>query len=245
MKDKSNVTPFPVASKRRKISLYALGSLVILFGLFMFWATSEIPLPSNAKKEGDVVRIDLSEGTADETERKESLFIVPGKFKLGVSEATVAFYFRYPDSFPYTGDESPVPPDSVRVVIRHHAKIEAARSSYILKKTQPVNGSLKNVPYLVERKGGMEIYKLDYGSDRPTIATYFNFIAEDGSNILVRDSGEWSGAYHIDRELSPHIEITYLPPKHLVRDAQHLVEDVTAIDNVVLKLVQSFQSKHN
>lgn len=228
-------------SKRIKIIFYVASSLAILCGLFIYWATRDIPLPNNAKKEGNMIHIDISEEATNEAAKKEALFIVPAKFTPKVSESGFAFYFKFPEGTPYTGNDFPLPPDQIRVVIRHHAKIEAARSSYILRKTQPKNGPLFATPWFVEAKDGLEIYQ--YKINATAIGTYFNFVATDGSNILAQDAGDWSRVYEIDRQLSPHIELTYLPPKNLVRGSKHFVEDVTAVDNAVLKLVQSFQSK--
>lgn len=228
-------------TKRSNISYYVFGGLAVLFGLFMFWATRDIPLPNNARKEGGMIYIDISDGATDEAEKKEALFIVPDKFKPKVSEGAIAFNFKFPDATPYTGNESPVPLDSVRVVIEHHAKIEAARSSYILRQTQPKDGPLFAIPWFVENKDGLEIYK--YKISATAIGTYFKFVATDGSNILAGDAGDWARAYETNRKLSSHIELIYLVPKPLIRDPKHFVEDVTAVDNAVLKLVQSFQSK--
>lgn len=228
--------------EKQKAKLILL-TLMVLFGLFMLWATSKVPLPKNANMKGHMVNIDLSEGATDEREKKESLFVVPDNFKPGVSEATIDFYFKFPEGTPYIGNDTPLPPDQIRVVIKHRAKTEG-RSEYSLRHTQPKDGLLKNVPYFVESKDGMEIYQYDYGKvGERSIGTYFNFVAEDGKYILVDDPGNWSRDYVINRKLSPHIEITYLLPKPLVRDSKHFVEDVTIADNVVLKLVQSFQSK--
>lgn len=230
-----------MSTKRSNTVYYVLGSLAILFGLFMYWAASDIPLPKNAKKIGDKIYIDISEGATDETEKKEALFVVPEKFKPKVSEGLFTLNFKFPDVTPYTGNETPVPLDRVRVVVRHHAKREAARSSYFLRYTQPPDGTLKNVPYFVESKDGLEIYKADYGSDKPTIATYFKFVAKDGSDVLAEDGGDWSRNYETNRPLSHHIEVTYLFSKKLVHDAKHFIEDITVVDNAVLKLAQSFQ----
>lgn len=228
-------------SKRSKIIFYVVGSLAILFGLFMSWATSDIPLPKNAKKEGHMIHIDINEEATNEAERKEASFVVPEKFTPEVFERGFAFNFKFPDGTPYTGNESPVPVDRVRVVVRHHAKIEAARSSYILLHTQPKDGPLFTIPWFVESKDGVEIYQFKINSS--AIGTYFKFVATDGSNVLAEDGGDWASAYQVDRKLSSHIELTYMLKKPLVRDTKHFVEDVTAVDNAVLKLVQSFQSK--
>ncbi|HUW25982.1 MAG TPA: hypothetical protein VMW07_05595 [Gallionella sp.] len=226
-------------NNRSNVSYYVFGVIAVLFGLFMYWATSDIPLPNNAKKEGSMIHIDLSDGATDEREIKESLFVVPDKFKPRVSEGSFAFYFKLPDGTPYSGDDSPQPPDQVRVVVSHHAK--AFKSEYTLRNTQPKGGSLFATPWFVESKDGLEIYQFKINAT--AIGTYFNFVAKDGSNILALDAGSWSWKYEINRKLSPHIEITYLLPKPLVRDSKHFVEDVTVADNVILKLVQSFQSK--
>lgn len=218
-----------------------LALLLVLFGLFMYWATSDIPLPKNAKKVGDVIHIDIGEGSTNDAEKKEALFVVPERFKPGVSESGFAFYFKYPVATPYTGNESPVPLDSVRVVIRHHAKIEAARSSYILLHTQPKDGPLFATPWFVESKDGVEIYQ--FKIDSSAIGTYFKFVATDGGTMLAEDGGDWSHAYRVDRKLTPHIELTYLFSKKLVRGPQYFIEDVTAVDNIVLKLVKAFQAK--
>lgn len=228
-------------SKRIKIIFYVVGSLAVLFGLFMNWATSDIPLPKNAKMEGNMIHIDISEEATNEAEKKEALFIVPDKFKPRVSEGAIAFYFKFPDGTPYTGNESPIPLDSVRVVVKHHAKTTALLSEYVLRHTQPKGGALFATPWFVERKDRLEIYQ--YKINATAIGTYFNFVATDGSNILADDPGDWSRDYEINKKLSPHIELTYLLSKKLIRDPTHFVEDVTAVDNVVLKLVQSFQSK--
>lgn len=219
-----------------------LAILLVLFGLFMYWATNDIPLPKNAKKVGDKIYIDISEGATNDTGRKEALFVVPEKFRPKVSEGLFTLNFKFPDVTPYTGNETPVPHDRVRVVVRHHAKIEAARSTYVLLHTQPKNGTLKNVPYLVDSMDGLDIYKYDFGrGGEINIGTYFKFIAADGSTVLAQDAGDWASAYQIDRKLSSHIELTYMLKKSLVRDSKHFIGDVTAVDSAVLKLVQSFQ----
>lgn len=228
-------------TKRSNTVYYVLGSLAILFGLFMYWAASDIPLPKNAKKIGDMIHIDISEGATNETERKDALFVVPERFKPGVFERGFAFYFKYPDGTPYSGNDFPLPADQIRVVVAHHAKTSALFSEGILRQTQPKNGPLFARPWFVEAKDGLEIYQ--YRINKTVIGTYFKFVATDGSNILTNDPGDWSRDYLTYRKLSPHIELNYLPPRSLVRDSKHLVEDISAIDNVVLKLVQSFQSK--
>lgn len=228
-------------SKRINTFYYVLASLVILFGSFVFVSTRDIPLPNNAKKVGDMIHIDISEEATSEAEKKEALFIVPERFTPEVFERGFAFNFKFPDGTPYTGNESPVPLDRVRVVVKHHAKIEAARSSYILRHTQPKGGALFATPWFVESKDGVEMYQ--YKIDATAIGTYFKFVATDGSNILAQDAGDWARAYEIDRQLSSHIELTYMLPKHLVRGSKYFIEDITAVDNAVLKLVQSFQSK--
>jgi hypothetical protein len=232
-----------MASKRSNTVYYVLGSLAVLFGLFMYWAASDIPLPKNAKKVGDMVHIDISEGATNEVERKEALFVVPERFKPGVSEGGFAFYFKFPDGTPYTGNESPVPFDSVRVVIRHYKKTTALHVESILRKIQAKDGLLKNVPYFVEKKDELEIYQYDYGSNKKTIGTYFKFVTADGSTMLVDDAGDWSHVYEINGKLSPHVELLSMPSKKLIRDSKHFIEDITAVDNAVHKLVQSFQSK--
>jgi hypothetical protein len=220
-----------------------LAFLLVLFGLFIYWAASDIPLPKNAKKIGDKIYIDISEGATDETERKEAMFVVPESFNPRVFESGFAFYFKYPGGVPYTGNDFPLPRDQIRVVVEHHAKISALPSEYILREIQPREGLLKNVPYFVEKKDGMEIYQYDYGRTGETnIGTYFKFVAADGSNLVVGDAAVWSRDYEINRKLSLHIELYSMPPKNLVRDSKHFIEDITAIDNTVLKLVQSFQS---
>jgi len=228
-------------SKYVKKIFYVFGSLAILCGLFIYWATRDIPLPNNAKKEGNMIHIDISDEATDEAEKKEALFIVPEKFAPKVSEGAIAFNFKFPVATPYTGNETPVPLDSVRVVIKHHAKIEAARSSYYLRNLQPKGGKLFSTLWFVESKDGVEMYQ--YKLSATTTGTYFNFIAKDGNNILAESPEDWARAYEINRQLSPHIELIYLLPKNLIRDSKHFVEDVTTVDNVVLKLVHSFQSK--
>jgi hypothetical protein len=224
-----------------RLSIWVISCLIILFGLFVFVSTRDIPLPNNAKKEGDMIHIDIGEEATNETEKKEARFIVPERFTPEVFERGFAFNFKLPDGTPYTGNESPVPLDRVRVVVKHHAKIEAARSSYILRQTQPKDGPLFAAPWFVESKDGLEIYQ--YKINATAIGLYFKFDASDGSNILADDAGDWARAYEINRKLSPHIELNYLLSKKLVRDPKHFIEDVTAVDNAVLKLVQSFQSK--
>lgn len=225
---------------RSKTMVYVLGGLVILLGLFMFWTTRDVPLPGNAKKEGDVIRIDISEGATDEHKIKESLFVVPTQFKPEVKKGAITLHMKFSDGAPYTGASLTRPPDRVKVVIEHRAKAEG-RSDYILRHTQPRGGQLFATPWLVESKDGLDIYQYKI-SDKVT-GTYFNFVAKDGANVLAEDAGSWSQNYVISRKLSPHIEITYLLPKKLVRDSKSFVEDVTAADNAVLKLVRSFQQK--
>jgi len=224
-----------------RLALWVISCLIILFGLFVFVSTRDIPLPNNEKREGGMIHIDVSEEAINETEKNEALFVVPEKFTPEVFERGFAFNFKFPDGTPYTGNESPVPLDRVRVVVKHHAKIEAARSSYVLRHTQPKGGTLFATPWFVESKDGVEMYQ--YKINATAIGTYFKFVATDGSNILADDAGDWARAYEINRKLSPHIELNYLLSKKLVRDSKHFIEDVTAVDNAVLKLAKSFQSK--
>jgi len=224
-----------------RLALWVISCLIILFGLFVFVSTRDIPLPNNAKREGGMIHIDVSEEAINENEKNEALFVVPEKFTPEVFERGFAFNFKFPDGTPYTGNESPVPLDRVRVVVKHHAKIEAARSSYVLRHTQPKGGTLFATPWFVESKDGVEMYQ--YKINATAIGTYFKFVATDGSNILADDAGDWARAYEINRKLSPHIELNYLLSKKLVRDSKHFIEDVTAVDNAVLKLAKSFQSK--
>lgn len=220
---------------RSKTMMSVLGGLVILFGLLVFWATRDVPLPGNAKKEGAMIRIDIGEGATDEGEIKESLFIVPDQFKPEVKKSAITLHVKFPDGAPYAGAG-----DRVKVVIEHRAKAEG-RSDSILRHTQPKGGPLLATPWLVESKDGLDIYQ--YKISEKAIGTYFNFVAKDGRNVLAEDAGGWSQNYVISRKLSPHIEITYLFPKKLVRDSKSFIEDVTVADNAVLKLVQSFQPK--
>ncbi len=228
-------------TKRSNTVYYVLGSLAILFGLFMYWATSDIPLPKNAKKIGDMIHIDISEGAINEAEKKEALFVVPEKFKPRVFESGFAFFFKYPNGTPYTGNDFPLPRDQIRVVITHHKKTSALPAEYILRETQPKNGLLFARPWFVESKDGLEIYQ--YKINKTAIGTYFKLAATDGSNLVIGDAGDWSRDYEINRKLSPNVALYSMPPKNLVRDSIHFIEDVTAVDSVVLKLVQSFQSK--
>lgn len=222
-----------------KIFFYVLGTILVLFGMFLYWASRDIPLPNNAKKEGNMIHIDISDEAKDEAEKKESLFVVPERFVPDVFERGFAFNFEFPEGDPYTGNETPVPLDRVRVVIRHHAKI--VDSNYFLQHTQPKGGPLFATPWFVESKDGVDMYQ--YKISATSTGTYFRFVAKDGNNILAEDGGSWAHAYQIDRKLSSHIELTYMLPKPLVRDSKFFIEDVTAVDNAVLKLVQSFQSK--
>lgn len=228
----------------KNIFLYALSSLVILIGLFAYWASREIPLPSNAWKVGDMIHIDISEGATDQIEKAEATFVVPEKFKPRVSDSGFAFYIKFPHSTPYSGNDFPLPRDQVRVVVRHYAKTSALPSKYILRETQPRGGLLKNMPYFVGEKNGMETYQYDYGRAGETnIGTYFRFVTKNGQTILVGDPGDWSRDYEVNRQISSHVGLIYLPPKKLFRDTDHFVEEITAMDNVVVKLVQQFQSK--
>jgi len=138
-----------------RLALWVISCLIILFGLFVFVSTRDIPLPNNAKREGGMIHIDVSEEAINETEKNEALFVVPEKFTPEVFERGFAFNFKFPDGTPYTGNESPVPLDRVRVVVKHHAKIEAARSSYVLRHTQPKGGTLFATPWFVESKDGV------------------------------------------------------------------------------------------
>lgn len=229
-------------TKSIKILLYATGTLLVLFGMSIYWASREIPLPSNAKKIGDMIHIDISEGATNPTERAQANFVVPEKFKPSVSDSVFAVYIKFPDGTPYSGNDFPLPNDQIRVVVKHYAKAEALPSESLLRRLQIKDGGLKNVPYFVKKKDGVEMYQYDYGSNKKTIGTYFKFTAADGSKIIADDPGDWSRDYEVNRRVSPHIALIYLPPKNLIRST-HLVEDMTTIDDVVLKLVRSMQSK--
>ncbi|MDP1635606.1 MAG: hypothetical protein Q8L69_13105 [Gallionellaceae bacterium] len=225
---------------RSKRMMFVLGGLVILFGALMFWSAREAPLPDNARKDGAMMRIDIGEGAADEGEIKESLFTVPDQFEPKVTKGAITLQMKFPDGAPYAGASLTQSGGRIKVVIEHRAKTEA-RSDSILRHTQPWGGQLLATPWLVESKDGLDIYH--YKVSEKVTGTYFSFVAKDGSRVLAEDAGGWSQNYVISRKLSPHIEITYLLPKKLVRDSKSFVEDVTVADNVVLKLVQSFQPK--
>lgn len=228
-----------------KTIYYMLGGLIVFFGLYMYWATSDIPLPKNAKKAGDMIHVDIGGGLTNKTEVNEAVFIVPSTFTPKVAQELFTFNFKFPEATPYTGDEFPIPPDRIRVVVRHHRTIESARSVYILRHAQTKDGNTKkSTPYLVDSRDGVEIYKYDYGkAGTTTIGTYYKFVANDGNSVLLQDPGSSAKAYQVDRTLSSHIELTYMLQKHLVRDPEHLIEDVTALDNAVLNIVKSFQAK--
>jgi hypothetical protein len=228
-----------VKNNRGASVIAVICGLAVLFGLFMLWATRDIPLPKNANKIGDKIHIDISEEATNEAEKQEALFVVPESFKPKVFDRGFAFYFKFPDGVAYSGDDFPLPQDQIRVVVKHHVKIENARSNYILRNTQPKGGKLFATPWLVESRDGLNIYQYKINAD--AIGTYFNFVAEDGSSILADAPEDWARDYEINRQFSPHVELTYLPPKNLIRDSKHLIEDVTAVDNAVLKLVHSFQ----
>ena len=227
-------------NKRMNIFYYVLGGLVILLGLLMFRATRDIPLPSNAKKEGNMIHIDLSEGAINEAEKKEALFKVSEKYKPHVTESSFYFYFKYPEGTPYTGYETPVPYNRVRVDLGHSIKPEALLSEYVLRKTQPKDGPL-STPWFLESKDGLNIYKYSYGGSE--LGTYFKFVTKEGKNIVIDDPGSWSRVYKVYTKLSSHMELDYLFNKNLVRGPAHFIEDVPLIDKAALKLVQSFQSK--
>jgi hypothetical protein len=233
-------------NQRLKLTLFAvIITLAAIVGAIMFWATRDIPLPSNAKNQSGMIRIDISDGATDPQEIEESKFSIPAEFKPQVSEGAIAFYFRFPDKTPYSGADSPLPADRIRVVLKHHARPGAARSISALRKTQSRDGLLKSVPYFVEALGKLDIYQFDYGGNgRRTIGTYFNFVAGDGNAILAEDPGGWARSYEINRTLNRHVEITYLLPKPFVRDTQHFIEDVTSVDDVVVELVKSFQPQY-
>lgn len=227
-------------SKRKNIFYYVLGSLVILFGLLMFWAARDSPLPSNTRKDGNMTHIDISEGAANEVEKREAFFTVPDKFKPRVSKGAVAFYFKFPEGTPYSGDDFPIPTDQIRVLIEHHARPKALPSEYILRKIQPKDGPLGSTPWFLESKDGLEIYKYRI---KTSVGTYFKFVNKDNQSILIDDPGDWSSAYVVYRKLSPNIQLTYIFNKHLIRDQKYFIEDIQTIDNAALKLVKSFQSK--
>lgn len=226
-------------NKRKNIFYIVLGSLVVLLGLFMFQATQDVALPPNAKKEGNMIHIDLSEGATNEVEKREASFTVPDKFKPRVSKGAIAFYFKYPEGTPYSGDDFPLPTDQIRVIVEHHVKPEALPSEYILRRTQPKDGPLGSTPWFFETKDGLKIYKYRI---KTSVGTYFNFVNKDNQSILIDDPGDWSSAYVVYRKLSPNIQLTYLFNKHLIRDQKHFIGDIQAIDNVALRLVKSFQS---
>lgn len=188
-----------------------------------------------------MIHIDISEGATDQTEKAQALFAVPEKFKPKVSEGAFAFDIKYPDATPYSGNESPVPLDSVRVTVIHHKKKSALPSEYLLREIQPPNGSLYATPWLEETRDGMEVYR--YKIDATAMGIYFKFTAVNTPPLLVADHGDWSHAYTIYRKLDSHMELTYLVLKPLIRDSRYFTQDLAAVDNVVLKLVQSFQSK--
>jgi hypothetical protein len=226
--------------KLKSIFLYVLGSLVILFCLFVYWVSREIPLPSNAKKVGDMIHIDISEGATDTVEKAQGTFVVPERFKPSVSDRAFSIYIKYPVAMPYSGNDFPLPKDQVRVALEHHIKASALPSEYLLRKIQPSNGPLFATPWLEATKNGIEVYR--YKIDASAMGTYYKFTANDGGNIVVDDPGDWSRDYIVNRALTPHIALLYLPPKNLIRNT-HFTADITAVDNVVLKLMQTFQTK--
>ena len=160
-----------MASKRSKIILYVFGGLAIFLALIVYWGTRAIPLPNNAKQEGGMIHIDISEGATDVRLKKELSFVVPEAFNCKVGESGFTFNLKFTDGSSYTGNEMPMPDDKVLVIVSRVKVPGRTMSEFKLRRIQPKNGALKNVPYLVESKNGLAIYQYDYGSDKPTIGT--------------------------------------------------------------------------
>jgi hypothetical protein len=187
--------------------------------------------------------IDISEGSTDEYQKKDLLFVVPDGFKPAVHETGFAFDLKFTDGSPYTGNEMPKPDDQVRVGVLRVREQGRRKSEYTLKRTQPQNGTLKNVPYLVESKAGLEIYQYDYGKNETTIGTIYSFVTEEGDRVVVEDPGDWAWGYKVARRFTDNIELEYQFSKKQVHDQKSFISDVMRVDNAIVKVVKSFQSK--
>lgn len=220
---------------------FVLVIIVALLGLFLLWAIQDPPLPKKARAKGNAIYIDLGSRSQDGSEANNLRFAVPKAHAPSVTESLFTFYFRYPSGTPYTGNESPVPLDSIRVVVQYRSQGEVMRSRRALSKMQPKDGPLVAVPWFLENKHGLTTYQ--YRVDATANGAYYTLSGRDGRTLLADDPGNWTGVYRVDREFGPHIELTYYVSKPLIRDLEHFVEDVTKVDDAVLAKLQSFQVK--
>lgn len=228
-------------ARKKKIILGLFVCLAIFSALTIFLGLRDIPLPKNAKNVGGMIHIDISDALAGGRPSKDLLFVIPESFKPEVVERAFVFFLKYTDGSPYTGNESPRPNDRVLVIVEHIAP-GRSKSEFALRRTQPKNGLLKNVPYFVEDRNGVEVYEYDFGSNEPTMGSYFSFTSEEGIKVLVQDPGRSSVNYRIYRKLTDNIEINYHCSKNLIHDSKSFISDVMRIDKAVTKAVRSFQS---
>lgn len=229
--------------KRNKIILLLIIGLGFLLAMFVFSILTNERYLWNVKHGGGMTYIDISEAPTDEPQKKGLLFVVPDGFKPVVHKTGFVFSLKFTDGSPYTGNEMPKPDDQVRVGVLHVKEPHRRKSEYTLKRTQPQNGTLKNVPSLVKSINGLEIYQYDYGKNETTIGKIYSFFTEEGDRVVVEDPGDWAWGYKVARRLTDNIELEYQFSKKQVHVQKSFVSDVMRVDNAVVKAVKSFQSK--
>lgn len=232
-----------MADKRNSIILYLFGGLGILLALLVISIMENSKPPKNVKHEGGMAYIDISDEATDESLKKELLYVVPDSFNPRVYESGFSVFISSTDGSPLSGNDMPKPVDEVLLSVRYVKGPDQMASVNMLKRTQSNNGPLKNVPSLVERKNGMEIYQYDYGQNETTIGKIYSFTTKEGDPIIVDDPGDWSWGYKVARKYTDHIQLRYQFSKKHIHDQKSFIADVMRVDKAVVEVVKSFQTK--
>jgi len=214
-----------------------------MIGWLVFWVTRPDPLPHNVQRVGNTFHVDVSEGSTDDVVKKNCLFVVPKAFNPKFSIESFMFNLRLPDGVPLMVNELSEGDEVVWAVVSYIKLPSQGMAAFELSKVQPKDGGLKNVPFLVESRNGLDMYQYDYGKDQLSIGTMYSFVMSSGTRVLVKDPGKWAADYIVYRKLTDSVELKYLFSKKQVQSLSSFVSDVTRVDNVVIKTLQSFQSK--
>jgi hypothetical protein len=216
---------------------------VFMIGWLIFWATRPEPLPHNVQRVGNALRVDVCEGATDDVVKKNCLFVIPEAFHPKFVTDSFIFNLKLPDGSPLSEKESTVGDDIVMVAVSYIRPPSLGFTGYLLKRLQPKDGGLKNVPFLVESRNGLDIYQYDYGQGQSSMGTIYSFVTPSKAQIIVDNRGEWSKNYRAFRKLSGYVELDYTASKKQDQSFSSFVSDVTRVDNAIVKTVQSFQSK--
>ncbi len=183
----------------------------------------------------EIITIDLSEGAAN---KEGFIFQIPRAYlmdgyldsPLSVGNpAKVSLFWMgfYPNGDPYYTLKGPKHTDKHIDVLLVNKGNRHMDSEYLIK-GQKV--------HWVRQELGMDIYELDYGNKKPTIARFYVYQDWQHRQVVIEDPGTWSYKYNIYRPLTKKIELNALIDKKI-----YPPQTFKAMDRKILAFVQTFQ----